>query len=69
MSTSLANLFCRCIKKVRQTVRVRGRNNSKKAKESAAIAICTKTVLGSRRKTLKKFSCSPPRLQTRRIRK
>lgn len=69
MSTALANLFCRCIKKVRRTVRLRNGNKSQKAKEAAAIAICTKSVLGSRRKTLKKFSCSPPRLQTRSTRK
>lgn len=53
---SLANKFCRCIKKVRGTVRLRsGRGD--KARESAAIGICTKSVLQTRGKTLRKVSC------------
>ena len=70
MSTSLAKLFCRCIKKVRRTIKVRkGTKSTTQAKESAAIAICTRSVLGSRGKTLKRFSCGvakkgPPRLFT-----
>lgn len=52
----LANKFCKCVKKVRRTVRLRkGSGNS--ARESAAIAICTKSVLRTRGKTLRKFSC------------
>jgi hypothetical protein len=54
-----AKKFCKCIKSVRKTVKVRGKNKSASAKESAAIAICTSTMLKRRGKTLKKFSCSP----------
>jgi len=63
MNTSLAKLFCRCIKKVRRTVKVR-----RGTAESAAIAICTRSVLGKRRKTLKKFSCKgTPKITTHRL--
>ena len=51
---SLAKRFCRCVKSVRRTIR--GRAGS--SKEGAAIAICTKSVLQTRGKTLRKFSCS-----------
>ena len=58
----LATSFCHCIKKVRSTVTLR---NKKTTKERAAIAICVKSVLQSRGKTLKKFSCGKkPYLQT-----
>ena len=51
-----ANRFCGCIKKVKRSVTLRsGRGPA--AKESAAIAICTKSVLQTRGKTLRKFSC------------
>lgn len=50
----LAKTFCRCIKKVKRTVKVR--NGSKP--EQAAIGICVKSVLGTRGKTLQKFSCT-----------
>jgi hypothetical protein len=61
----LAEKFCRCIKQVRQTVKARGKNQSRRAKESAAIGICVRSVLGKRGKTLKKFSCKKkPKLQT-----
>lgn len=65
-STQLAKRFCRCIKAVRKTVKLRpGQAKTKKAKESAAIAICTKSVLQTRSKTLKRFSCrKKPLLQT-----
>ena len=57
-NTSLAKHFCRCIKKVRRTVKVRrGTKPTAAAKESAAIAICVRSVLGKRRRTLKRFSC------------
>ena len=60
MSQSLGNNFCRCIKKVRKTVKVRpGQNKSKKGREKAAIGICVKSVLQSKGKTLKKFKCTP----------
>lgn len=56
---SAAKKFCKCIKSVRKTVKVRGKDKSARAKESAAIAICTSTMLKRRGKTLKRFSCSP----------
>ena len=61
----LAKTFCRCIKHVRRTVKgVRGSSSLVK-KEAAAIAICVKSVLGSRGKTLKRFKCgSKPQLST-----
>lgn len=56
----LAKHFCRCIKKVRKTVKVRSnQNKSLKSRERAAIGICVKSVLQSRGKTLKKFKCRP----------
>ena len=61
----LANKFCRCIKQVRKSVRVRGKAKTKRAKESAAIGICTKSVLQTRGRTLKRFKCTPtPVLKT-----
>jgi len=50
--TSQTKRFCSCIKQVRKQVKpVRG------TKEGAAIAICTKSVLQSRKRTLRKFHC------------
>jgi len=50
--------FCGCVKAVRKTVKLRrGQPKTAKAKESAAIAICVKSVLQSRGRTLKKFKC------------
>ena len=63
----LASKFCRCIKSVRKTVKLRpGQKKTEKAKEAAAIAICTQSVLRTRGRTLKKFSCQnkKPVLQT-----
>jgi hypothetical protein len=59
---SLSDRFCRCIKHVRRTVkRVRGPSG----KEQAAIAICVRSVLGSRGRTLKRFKCgAKPQLTT-----
>ncbi|NBV77674.1 hypothetical protein EBR66_05940 [bacterium] len=58
---SLATKFCGCVKKVRRTVRVRRNGN----RESAAIGICTGSVLQTRGKTLRKFSCKKgAKLQT-----
>ncbi len=64
--TALSKAFCRCIKSVRKTVKLRpGQKKTASAKESAAIAICTKSVLQTRGKTLKKFRCTKkPMLQT-----
>ena len=57
---TLRKEFCRCIKKVTKTVKVRsGQNKSFKGREKAAIGICVKSVLQTRGKTLKKFKCTP----------
>jgi len=54
-----ADRFCRCIKSVKKTVKLRaGRGKATDAlREKAAIAICVKSVLQSRGRTLKKFKC------------
>ena len=55
---SLGKRFCGCIKQVRKTVKLRkGQPKTARAKETAAIAICTKSVLQTRKRTLKRFSC------------
>ena len=65
---SLAKTFCKCIKSVRKTVKVRGKDKSPKAKESAAIAICVNSVLKKRGKTLKRFNClKKPMLKTQKF--
>jgi hypothetical protein len=66
---SLGKELCRCIKKVRKTVKVRqGQNTSLKGKEKAAIGICIKSVLHTRGKTIKKFKCTPkPHLITQKL--
>lgn len=66
---SLGKELCRCIKKVRKTVKVRqGQNKSLKGKEKAAIGICIKSVLQTRGKTIKKFKCTPkPYLITQKL--
>jgi hypothetical protein len=48
---SLSKKFNRCVKSVRRTVKTRKGSN----KESAAIAICTTTVLHPRKRTLKSY--------------
>jgi hypothetical protein len=61
----LAKPLCHCIKKVRNTVKLRStkRNirktmqETKKEKEKAAIAICVTSVLQRKGKTLKRFKC------------
>ncbi len=65
----LGKEFCRCIKKVRKTVKVRpGQNKTLKGREKAAIGICVKSVLQSRGKTLKRFKCTPkPQLLTQKL--
>ncbi len=53
-----ATRFCRCVKAVRRTVKLRpGSGKGADAKEKAAIAICVKSMLQSKGRTLKKFSC------------
>lgn len=64
---SLGKELCRCIKKVRKTVKVRQGQN-KSFKEKAAIGICIKSVLQTRGKTIKKFKCTPkPYLITQKL--
>ncbi len=54
----LAADFCRCIKKVRKTIKVRpGIKNTSAAREAAAIGVCVKSVLQTKGKTLKRFKC------------
>ena len=48
-----ATKFCSCIKKVKRTLKAVNR----KDKEPRAIAICVKSVLHTRGKTLKRFTC------------
>jgi hypothetical protein len=50
-TSKLGTKFNRCVKSVRKTVKAR----PKSTKESAAIAICTKSVLQSRGRTLKRY--------------
>jgi hypothetical protein len=60
----LASKLCLCIKKVRKTVKVRKGST----KEGAAIGICVKSVLQTRGKTLKRFSCDKvPKLTTKKL--
>jgi hypothetical protein len=54
----LASDFCRCIKKVRKTIKLRpGVKSTAAAKEAAAIGVCVQSVLQTKGKTLKKFKC------------
>jgi hypothetical protein len=54
----LSKELCRCIKKVRKTVKLRPKQKKNKmAKESAAIGICVKSVIQTKGKTLKRFKC------------
>ncbi len=63
---SLAKRMCSCIKKVRKTVKLR--RGLAANKEKAAIGICVKSVLQTRGKTLKRFSCNKkPMLKTQSI--
>ncbi len=50
--------FCRCIKKVQKTIKLRpGVKKTSAAKEAAAIAVCVNSVLQTKGKTLKRFRC------------
>lgn len=51
MRTRVSSKFNRCVKSVKRTVRARKGSN----KESAAIAICTKSVLHKRGRTMKRY--------------
>jgi len=57
MKEKQAIRFCRCVKAVRKTLKLRPGAKGAAARESAAIAICTKSVLQTRGRTLKRFSC------------
>lgn len=62
----LLKKLCHCIKQVRKTVTLKLKpKRIKTAKESAAIGICVKSVLQTRGRTLKKFSCKKKILQTK----
>ena len=50
--------LCNCIKSVRR-----------KFKESSAIEICVKSVLQSKKRTIKSFSCRKGKLQTQKIKR
>ncbi len=64
--SKLTSKFCGCVKAVRRTVKLRSGRGAA-ARESAAIAICTKSVLQTRGKTLRKVSCKNKRLNTQPI--
>lgn len=73
---ALVDTFCSCIKKVSKSIPTRRvkkfdrrRTPTRVLKEQAAIAICTKTVLRKRGKTLKRFTCRKgPILETQNLR-
>jgi len=60
--------LCHCIKRVRRTIKGvrKGPGSLARRKEAAAIAICVKSVLQTRKRTLRRFRCtgSKPFLQT-----
>ena len=61
-----AERFCDCIKQVSKTVKTR--KGLTRGKEQAAIAICVKSVLQKRGRTLKKFRCRKgPKLVTQKL--
>ena len=63
MKNSQAKKFCKCIKSVRKTIKAREGST----KEQGAIAVCVKSMLHSKKKTIKKFKCGrKPRLTTQR---
>ena len=61
---TLAAKFCRCINQVSKTVKLR---NKKTTRESAAIGICVKSILQTRGRTVKKFSCRRKTLITTKL--
>jgi hypothetical protein len=66
MKETQAKRFCRCIKSVKKTLKLRP---GQRDKEAAAIAICVKSILQSRGRTLKKFNCKKghPHLSTQKL--
>ncbi len=69
-SKTQAEEFCSCIKKVKKSLKNQNRKNGKNTKnlneyEKGGIAICVKSMLQSKGRTLKKFHCKkPPMLKT-----
>lgn len=62
---TMAKKYCKCIGAVRSKMR-----GTMKARESAAIGICTKSMLQTRGRTLRKFTCgSKPRLFTQKMKR
>ena len=61
----LASDFCRCIKRVRKTIKLRpGVKKTAAAKEAAAIGVCVQSVLQTKGKTLKRFRCGKKAMLT-----
>jgi len=59
----LAKNLCHCIKKVRKTFK-----NPKGSRESAAIGVCVKSVLQTKGRTLRRFTCGKkPKVLTQNI--
>jgi hypothetical protein len=67
----LAQKFCKCIKAVKKSVKLRpGLKKTEKNKEQVAIAICVKTMLHRKGKTLKRFHCKKgAKLTTQKMRR
>ena len=64
-SKKLTKDFCSCIKKVRAYIKpLKG-----STPEQAAIAVCTKSVLQTKGKTLRKFKCRNGKLFTQKKKK
>jgi hypothetical protein len=66
-----ATKFCGCIKSVRKTIKARkGKGSLTRRTEQGAIAVCVKSVLQTRGRTLKKFRCGKNGyLKTQKLRK
>ena len=73
MKKSLAKEFCSCIKKVKKSLKNQNKKNkinqiNQNKYEQGGIAICVKSMLQSRGKTLKKFHCKKhPIIQTQKL--
>ena len=82
MKKSQPQEFCSCIKKVKKSLRNQNKKNGKKygkkyginksknlnEYEQGGIAICVKSMLQSKGRTLKKFHCKkPPMLKTQKM--
>ena len=55
MKNSQAKKFCKCIKAVRKTIKAREGSTA----EQGAIAVCVKSMLHRKKRTIKKFKCGP----------